>query len=844
MSALVLERWENPGGFGDRTSTIAISTTLAFTGAGPINNLLDGAYGQNYTDSVEITGGQSSKEIKFDFDGGSGIKKKITGFVWWKSTTTSHGTWKLAGSNDDITYLDIVPAVSTSFIFAKGVSNGVNDGYYRYYKLIQTSGTTSTTPWNMEIEFRLSDSGSADFRSAIGPSYSNFLGTGDRRAYIEVGGTITWANQTDIINGIVDNSAFWTNGQTGRYVEFDFTEDVLITEITWKQSSIATHGTWKWQGFNGSTWVDLSAAFTLGSSTTQVITGMSAVTDYYQLYRLQQVTGTTSSGPYINEIEFKVGHPSIVSASTPVVSSVSPNRGLFSGGTPVTLSGAFLTGTTDVKFDTTSATSIVVVDAFTITCVTPAHAVGLVDVSIFNPAGDFTLVNGFTYINPAARVTQTPLMVVALGAEELRVTQAPLLILYQPEEPTRVTQAPVLALYIPKAVPLPLPIVPEVQVQESWNWLTVISTARTSREQRSRLRQTPRYKMQIAAVIQDEADRVKIYNLLMRYLKTVFTYPLYHYEAYINAVANIGDTKIYCDTTSSDFRDGEVVALFDPHLEATTFLQGTTIDADGINLSAPLEFQVPPTYQVCPAISFRIAPIVGINMSNIAGDLSLTMESVNPRQFQRPGAAPTLTTIDGILIVPDQPNANNGISEKFDMGNTWFDNDTSIPEVLNEWSNPHPSSERSYIFDRRSKMDYWRAVCDVFKGRQGVGLFPTFRNDIALRDDMILDSVTFTTNNVNLFKWFLETTYRYLAIKTANGMKYRRMINVDPHYDLNGYPDYLTVTLASSTGNTTGDNSIQSISYMNLCRLDTDEVKLTHDSVDTQITFSIKAVNE
>ena len=70
------------------------------------------------------------------------------------------------------------------------------------------------------------------------------------------------------------------------------------------------------------------------------------------------------------------------------------------------------------------------------------------------------------------------------------------------------------------------------------------------------------------------------------------------------------------------------------------------------------------------------------------------------------------------------------------------------------------------------------------------------------------------------------------------------MVDVAPHYNANGDPDYMTVKLRDAIGGSTGDNTILAISYMNLCRLNTDEIKLTHYEVDTFIEFTIKAVDK
>lgn len=73
--------------------------------------------------------------------------------------------------------------------------------------------------------------------------------------------------------------------------------------------------------------------------------------------------------------------------SPPVVAGVSPATGGVAGGTAVTVTGSGFTGATSVKFGATNATALVVVDANTITCTSPAHAAGAVDVTVTTPKG-------------------------------------------------------------------------------------------------------------------------------------------------------------------------------------------------------------------------------------------------------------------------------------------------------------------------------------------------------------------------------------------------------------------------------------------------------------------------
>ena len=89
------------------------------------------------------------------------------------------------------------------------------------------------------------------------------------------------------------------------------------------------------------------------------------------------------------------------STTVPVITSVSPNSGTTAGGNLVTISGQNFLGTagaTGVKFDTTNATSYVVVSDARIVAEVPAGTAGAKDVVVTNAAGASTSGTGaYTY---------------------------------------------------------------------------------------------------------------------------------------------------------------------------------------------------------------------------------------------------------------------------------------------------------------------------------------------------------------------------------------------------------------------------------------------------------------
>jgi formylglycine-generating enzyme required for sulfatase activity len=79
------------------------------------------------------------------------------------------------------------------------------------------------------------------------------------------------------------------------------------------------------------------------------------------------------------------------------VSSIVPNTGSYTGGTAITITGAYLAATTGVTIGGVPATNVVAVSATQVTAVTPAGSVGAVDVVITGTKGAVTVAGGFTY---------------------------------------------------------------------------------------------------------------------------------------------------------------------------------------------------------------------------------------------------------------------------------------------------------------------------------------------------------------------------------------------------------------------------------------------------------------
>ena len=84
---------------------------------------------------------------------------------------------------------------------------------------------------------------------------------------------------------------------------------------------------------------------------------------------------------------------------------MSPSQSSSFGVTPITITGASLTGATSVTVGGVAATSVVVVSSTSVTAVTPAGTVGAQSVAVTTPSGTASATDAFTYVVPTGWYT-------------------------------------------------------------------------------------------------------------------------------------------------------------------------------------------------------------------------------------------------------------------------------------------------------------------------------------------------------------------------------------------------------------------------------------------------------
>jgi len=157
-SAISTASYANAGGSGDRTASIALTSTGSW--GNPLSQAVDGvsSYLTNNGPSPATNASVSGLALTFDF--GAGASKTITEVTLYQANGNAQGgIWQWQGSNNGSSWTNIGSPVDMSVnnqIWT--ISLAGNASGYRYYRYQGVSGTTGASSTNMEeFNFKIVD---------------------------------------------------------------------------------------------------------------------------------------------------------------------------------------------------------------------------------------------------------------------------------------------------------------------------------------------------------------------------------------------------------------------------------------------------------------------------------------------------------------------------------------------------------------------------------------------------------------------------------------------------------------------------------------------------------------
>lgn len=389
-----------------------------------------------------------------------------------------------------------------------------------------------------------------------------------------------------------------------------------------------------------------------------------------------------------------------------------------------------------------------------------------------------------------------------------------------------------------------LSIVPDVPVNETWQWLTDLIVATDGTEQRSALRSAPRRKMESKLIALQEAEIRDKMKQFMFDIAGQVVIPYFQYSTTTSADAFIGDNTLLFDPSKTDLRVAEYIFVMTKTDE--DLYKVDTLSLTGCILDAPLAIDVPKGSLVVPAFASYIdnrSTISRYAVNEVAEIQVNSLVAQARTDLSRPGSTAVINMYDGYPVLDKRPLADQNPEDAYDSGYTRFDYNIGTIEQVTRWVFTRMEGARQFLIHRAQQpqtMDYWRDFLDASRGMLNPFLVPTFRGDVLLRvvpDDSSNQLIIQGADYASLY-WPVAP-FKRLCLWTASGAVAVTVssVSVNPSGD----------SVANLvTGIPTGDGyrSISMVSYLLKCRLASDEVTLEHHGLETILGLSIRTIPE
>lgn len=385
-------------------------------------------------------------------------------------------------------------------------------------------------------------------------------------------------------------------------------------------------------------------------------------------------------------------------------------------------------------------------------------------------------------------------------------------------------------------------LIPDVPINEEWEFKTNIITNQRGDEQRIALRNLPRLRQQFDVEIIDLRQRREQFLLLRKNITVQTIIAFYQYASRINGNTLISQNRFYFDPARTNARVGEFMAIVNTTTEEIILGKVSILHSDGVTMNSAAENDIissEQTWIAIPCFMCLVEDGSGITMDTVTGVLSIKATSFNDPSLIRPNATRTFETFDGIPFLNRRPNPS--VEESFAYRRELIDSDTGARDISSRDRHPQISGNRQFTVQRNQdpeEMDYWRSFFDHVKGAQKSFLLSTYLPDLTFISGQLplTDGTGIFTVNEGEVKGLLTDFDGFSRFELEYSNKERTQHKIQSS-TLNG-DGTLTISFSPSIPSGVIYRSPTKISYLMRVRA-TDRIAWTHFANYSEVSFGI-----
>lgn len=372
-------------------------------------------------------------------------------------------------------------------------------------------------------------------------------------------------------------------------------------------------------------------------------------------------------------------------------------------------------------------------------------------------------------------------------------------------------------------------------MSERLEWSTDVLTAYDGTEQRVKLQEYPRRTFEFAFMAEG-SQRRRLEAALYGWGARSWALPVWPDGEALTVALAPDDMEVMCSTATRDYHvGGLVIVLADDGSHETAEVE--SVQADRVVLARPIISAWPVGTMVYPARIARLPDTQSI--SRFTGSVSY-----GPVRFECEDVSEwtpaTGTTYRGVPVMTDKPNWVDDIGLDFVRKLSALDFGSGKRAYADESGMPEIVQTHRWLLDGRTELANFRAWLYARAGKFAAVWVPTWADDLIVTAPVGASAVNIDVEHTHYVRHMAQAMHRRdIRIQLASGAVHYRRITAS--VDVNATTERLTIDSAIGTALQPGD--IVQVSFMAICRLDSDGVEISYFTGDiADATHAVRAV--
>jgi len=388
---------------------------------------------------------------------------------------------------------------------------------------------------------------------------------------------------------------------------------------------------------------------------------------------------------------------------------------------------------------------------------------------------------------------------------------------------------------------------PELPYRERLEFLTDIHPGFDGSEQRVALRKNPRQFFEWEIVLDDDGiQRSRIDSILFEWQTRVFGIPIWREESETTTPTSIGQTTITLDTTDyADYREGSLVLIY----ESPTKFDVLTIATGGIAASSITVDNGPlNAYEAGVRIMpLRVGVIEDARVNGARYSTGLQRIRIVFRVMDNDSDLADTSAWNQfnskVLLDDCNVMVDDTFDEEYEQEVVIIDGGTGITDQESPWATNRRAHPKTWRAQGKQAMWEVRQLLHALRGQQVSFYVPSFADDMTPDVDLVSGSAQLDIVNIGYTRFVQQRPGKnVIRITFSNGdPALIRTITGSTEVDATRE----SLTLDDTWPSNYMIEEVESISYVEKVRFDSDDIEITHEQAGFSfITGPIRGVFE